>query len=440
MSNLEGNTHRACVLTQTHAHYGNGTIVTLPRPLDLVSILTGTVGRFARHCTIIVDGTTCDELGARAPAARVLGWNYSKVGPWTLYHREDGRTVALGCRDSMGPRHFGVLVEPDTDPGVLAMRLDRYHRATGLSWRGTCATTALNAIRLTWENVQYEPRWNLPKIAAGRAVGPLIWKRDLSPVERHWGWVHTFDATSAYLGAAINADLAWSVLEHTGPKPFDRAPGYWHIRLGAATLALDAQPGRPPLLPAGRVRDGCVWLTAPYVHFLGELGDPLDVIDSWTGVQGRRPAGFRVLRKFGEQIRDARARADHPWLDYAIKRTYKDATGGMQRAGMRVYRPDWAHTLIDLWRATLYRRLIRVHQTQGVWPVRIITDSVSYADCVEQPLKAGSTAPWETLNDALSVRSCAIGCGCAPGRASGLGTYKHESTMTADEWVKVMCK
>lgn len=446
----QSSTHRACVFTPGAVYYGNGTMSQI-RPgvhADLPAILSGTLDRFAKHATIVIDGASLAELGERAELVRAAGWSFSKLGAWTLYHREDGRTVAVGCRDSMHPRHFGVLVEPGTDPGTLALLLDRYNRVTGLSWRGTCATTALNAIRLSWENTRYQPRWNHAKTGPGYAVGPLIWSRELNEHEASWGYVHTFDATAAYLGAAGNASLAWSTLDHTGARTFDKAaPGYWHVRLAPATLALAADPTRPPLLPAGRVVDGCTWLTTPYAEFLAELGDPLDVLDSWTAVDGRRPAGFRVLRGWGESMRDARMSVEElpagpirDALRYAVKRTYKDATGGMQREGMRVYRPDWAHTLIDLWRATLYRRMIRVRETQGVWPVAVKTDALSYADCVRDPQPRGHTHPFDTLTDALNVRSCAVACGCAPTRPGGLGTYKHDATVTTAEYLSATRK
>jgi hypothetical protein len=398
----------------------------------------------AQHSTIVVDGASIGQHATHSTFVRRAGWDHSTVGAWTLYHMPAGRTCAVGLRDAMTGPHLGVLFSADTDPGTVALLLDRYIRVTGMSWRGTCATTALAAIRLTWADVAYEPRWTFTPGTRQRAVGPLVWSRPLTEREASWGFVHTFDAVGAYLGAASNAALAWSTLEPTGARAFDKAtPGYWRVRLAPSTIALVGDPARPPLLPAGRgVKDSCVWLTTPYAEFLGELGDPLTVVDSLTAVGGRRPAGFRVLRKFGEKCRDARKAVDampagpvRDTLRTAVKRTYKDATGGMQRPGMRIYRPDWAHTLIDLWRATLYRRMIHVRETQGVWPVAVKTDSVSYADSADAPQRLGLTAPFETLTDALRVRSCAVGCGCSPPTPSGLGTYRHQATITTDEWL-----
>lgn len=454
-----GNTpHRAAVIgTDDRAHFPDGTI-SQGRILrwNLAQIMAG-AWRMDQHCTIIVDGASSAEHAQYSGAVRAQGWQHTTVGPWTLYHTTDGRTAAVGLRDEFGPRHLGVLIDQDDDPGTLAMLLGRYSQLAGINWRGTPATTALAKIRLTWENSQGSPRWNHPKIGPGYATGPLIWSRTLSEREQSWGWVHTFDATSAYLGSAMNAELAWSVLENTGPRPFDKhTPGYWHVVLDPETVAWCTDPGRPPLITPARIRDGRAWLTTPMVWMLEELGHLVMVVDSWTASshRGRRP-GFRILRGWGENLRDGRAaagglpRAQAERLMYAIKRTYKDATGGMQREGMRVYRPDWAHTLIDLWRVTTLRRIIRVHGQQGVWPVQVKTDSISYADGADTPQPRGATAHYgpgvaPTLTDSLNVAGCALGCGCSgargrftpDGRLQALGTYKHEATHTAASWTE----
>jgi hypothetical protein len=338
-------------------------------------------------------------------------------------------------------RHLGVLVERDTDPGTLAILLDRFTALTGHSWRGTPATTAHAGIRLAWPNSGQQPRWNEPKKGPGRGVGALSWSRKLTDREREWSFLHTFDASGAYLGAMANADLAWSELQQTGARAFDRRlPGYWLIRFDVDW----PDDGRPPLVDDRQLVDGAVWVTTPYAELLGELGSSLDVLDSWTGAArgGHGPArGHRVLRGWAEAVRDARNALGavsaplRPAVAVAVKRLYKDAIGGMQRPGMRVSRPDWAHTVIDLWRATLIRRVMKVREVQGVWPVAVLTDSLTYADCVPVPQPRGATAPIPTLNDTLTVAACGVdGCDCAPDILGGLGTFRHEKRWTAAAW------
>lgn len=428
------------------AHYGNGqTSSRKIHPADLPTILAGAC-LMDRHSTIVVDGARVGDHERHSDWLRSSGWDHKTVGPWTLYHMRNGRTCAVGLRDEFGPRHLGVLVHQADDAGVLAMMLERYAALAGINWRGTPATTALAKIRLSWENDRTAPRWQHDKKGPGYATGPLIWSRPLSEREQSWGYVHTFDASSAYLGSAGNAELAWSTLATTGAREFDKhLPGYWHCELAPATIAWNDDPGRPPLITPARIRNGSAWLTTPMVWMLHEMGDAPTIRDSVTASErnGRR-AGFRVLRQFSEQLRDARGAAEQlagplsDRLTYAIKRTYKDATGGLQREGMRIYRPDWAHTLIDLWRVTMLRRIIRTKEYQGSWPVAVKTDSISYADSGEWPQARGATkhyGPWcETLTDSLNVTACAVGCGCSSGSGTQLGTYKHESTATAESW------
>lgn len=413
--------HRAAVITPSYVAYGNGTTVpTAPTMVrHLPAILAGTLGRFGQHSTIVLDGVAvADVMGSQA--ARDAGWAHDRVDAWTVFrYGTTGRTVALGIRKAMEPaRHFGVLFDADTDAHDLARRLHQFSARSGACWRGTPATSSLTAIRSSWGNEHNQPLWKTPKLSVRSQVGFLAWRRELDEDERRWGYVHTFDANAAYLGSAISADLARSRLHHVGAQPFDAAlPGYWLIDLSTATLELlreQAVEGSPPILD--RVRDGRVWATTPYARFLGQLGDRLDIADSWTAerLSRTRPAGSRILRPWGEHLRD-HLLDDDSALALALKRCYKDAVGAIQRPTMRVYRPDWADTIIDLWRATLLRRVADVWARIGYYPVRVATDSISYADSNPSPL---------VLAEDIGVRA-------------GLGGFKIDRknpTMTVAEW------
>ncbi len=429
-----GNTpplHRAAVVTPGRVFYGNGTCIETREGAGelLVPVLNGTVDRFGPDCCVILDGFRLAQMQGQSGFARSAGWNHSTVAAWTLFHRDDGRTVSVGVRDAFTGNQVDALFARDADSDVVAMMLDRYHTLTGCAWRGTYFTTAMASIRLTWENSPRQPLWHIPDTGPKYGNGPLEWTATPAPVE---GWVHTFDANMAYLGAAINLDGAWSTLAHTGPQLFDdKIPGYWLVRLEQATRDLDKQPGRPPLFDPRKVTKGCVWVTTPYARLLQDLGDRVDVVDAWTATPTTGKSGSvihgpaaRVLRGWGERMRDARHTLDR-WPDGpvrdalvdAVKRTYKDATGGLQKATSRVHRPDWAHHLIDLWRATLYRRVLKVHAEVGVWPVRVKVDSLSY---LERP----SDPP-----DRLLALEQAVGV------RAGLGGFKHEATATVEAFL-----
>lgn len=405
----------------------------------MLAILNGTRARFTDQATIVIDGPDLAAFAGQSDQIRAAGWKHSQLSPWTLFHTDDGREVAVGIRASMLATHLGVLFERDTDPAAVAIILDRYHAVTGTAWRGTFATTACAGIRASWGNGRYQPLWNEGRKGPGYAVGPMVWSRQMVWPQDTWGWVHTFDANSAYLGAAITCELPWSTLRHTGSQMFDPGlPGYWLVQLDTSTLELLADPARPPVLPSGRVRDSCAWLTTPYARFLRDsLGDRLEVVDSWTaqpetfrGSTRPRPAGSRILRTWGGQMRDARAAVEampagqfRDLLLRAVKRTYTDSTGAMQRdvagRGMRVHRPVWGHTIVDAWRAQLYRTMLRVRESAGVWPVAVKTDSLSYPDCTDDP-KA-------LARELAGARTAAVG-------STGLGGWKHQGVMTTEGW------
>lgn len=429
MRTQDNTAHRACVITPGQVFYGNGAMTVIRPDLhtDLAAILTGTLGRFEPHATIVIDDVPLAVLEAHSDAITAAGWAHTRMGPWTVYRHNGGaRTVAVGLRAAMHPAtHFGVLLRGDSDPGTMAVLIDRYNKVTGTAWRGTAATTALNGIRSTWGNDSYQPLWHHPHTRGFSGAGPLVWSRDLNADEASWGHVHTWDTRSAYLGAAGMAEVAWSGLDTTGPQMFDsRLPGYWLLRLDDATLATLADPGRPPLLNPRSVRDGCASVTTPYAKLLQDLGDRCEVIDSLTGsalyrADGSRihPAQSRIFRRWADMMKRARAEAEtypagalRDQLLYAIQRTYKDATGGMQREGMRISREDWAHTLIDLSRACLYRLAVKIRATEGVWPVEVRTDSLSYADGPN----------WQTLDRALG--------------GSTRATIRYQGGVTTEQW------
>lgn len=420
--------HRGAVITPREICYGNGTARAALDGLcrNLVGILDGTLNRFARHCTVVVDGVKAADLRDQSDAARAAGWQHAQIDAWTLFHRDDGRTVALGLRDSMNVLHLGVLFDKATDPAVLAVALDRYHRVSGNPWRGTPATSAHNAIRLSWENSAGKPLWQQPKLPVRSGVGFCSWSRPLNENELWWGYVHTFDANNAYLGSAANAELAWSQLHHTGPQQFDASlPGYWLVDLSTDLLAHLADPLRPPLVAP---RNGQVWMTTPYAKLLEDFGYHGLILDSWTGREefyesGKRkhPAGARILRKWAETVRDGLPAKGTPVGD-AARRTYKDAVGGMQKQGMRISRTDWGETIIDLWRATLMRRVWRIYRQIGYWPVRIATDSISYADSNPDPRALAAIIHGGPNGHLLN--------------STALGQFHHEATHTTEQWLE----
>lgn len=422
-----GNTPiRAAVVSDETVTYPDGTTKLVPRPpyLDPVGMLDRMSRGGELESTILLDSPRARAtLMEHEQQIRTAGWQFSTIGPWTLFRRR-GQAVTVGILQGMhDDLHRGVLIESGrVDPGRAAWLLQQYRDLTGVCWRGTAAMTAAAQIRSHWTRERYQPLWTHD--AVGRGVGFLSWSRPLDLVEQTPGYrVHQYDLRTSYLSAAINAELAWSRLDRTGAMPFNpAAPGYWLLRLDTSTWAMLSDRERPPVIDPKRVqRDGgTVWVTTPIAKLLLDMGHAVDVIDSYTAVAlfdgGRRihPAASRILRPWGEQLRDALQHATDERLVFALKRTYKDAVGGLQRKGARIYRPDWAHTVIDLARANLIRRIEGVRSTGQLVPVRVYTDAVWYAIREEQRGQ---------LEQMLGVKD-------------GLGGFRPEGSLSVHEYAE----
>jgi hypothetical protein len=326
----------------------------------------------ATHSTIVYAGVRPAE---DAPGAiREAGWKAWHAGPWTHYER-GGRTVAVGQLDDAGDDQ--PLFTTTTDPADVVQRLQAFGQATGYTWLGTCATTALGALRLTWANVAGKPLWHHACPIDNPGSGAIIWDRKPSAREAEqpaWSW----DVNGMYLAAAGGADVAYSTLEHTPHAGFDpRLPGYWLVSVPVVS------PWEPPLVaPDDLDRHGRAWLTTEAVKALrqryGPRGALAQMHDSYTAAPLDGRVSCRVGRRWSDRFAQARTTHGSTLIGPAIKRTYAAAAGGMRRESMRVFRPDWSHTWIDLANANMLRRLWRVYDALGVWPTRINTDEVTY--------------------------------------------------------------
>jgi hypothetical protein len=269
----------------------------------VLAVLDYAARAMATHSTIVYAGVRPPE---DAPGAiREAGWKGWHAGPWTHYDR-GGRTVAVGQLDDLDDTQ--PLFDTRTDPAAIAQRLQAFGQAIGYTWLGTCATTALGALRLTWENVAGKPLWHHACPIENPGSGAIIWSREPSAREAQqpaWSW----DINGMYLAAAGGADVAYSTLEHTPHAGFDpRLPGYWLVSVPVVS------PWEPPLVAADDLdRQGRAWLTTEAVKALrqryGPRGALAQMHDSYTAA----PIDGRVSCRVGRQVgRPVRASPHHP--------------------------------------------------------------------------------------------------------------------------------
>lgn len=313
---------------------------------------------------------------------------------WLTARQEEGPTVYIGIADRLKSDPM-IAFHPDGRLHTVdtAANLDGWRRKMGSHYYATPGVAGVAAIR------QYHRR-----TAAGRTV---LWQLR-NPATTEW-WappapiddlrvrlpirdsaVHRWDMRRAYLAAAAAVRLpAGGAPRPTGAAVLTGppwAPGYYQLAMtghgGIIQRLLGAQPGRP------------VWVGSPTMDLLASYQTRYTILDSWTS----ELAG-RYLRPWAEKINTGINDGTLPWpLRTTLKSAYREAIGLLSVTGGTIYRPDWRHLIIDQARASMLRRIHRVHHLYRVAPVRIDVDSVWYA----QTDMAGKTTV-AAIGEALGV-------------------------------------
>lgn len=379
-----------------------------------ITIILDTLGRDGFPAELATFAERATEAGWK-PAAGALelatGWI-----TWTKPGDKGTPVVHMGIRNLMTIDPTGLLQESD-DPARLADRLARYAKLTFAAYRATPGVSGLGALRNLYDSpvikreltmnatgsktagarTTYTPRpeprfiWNATEPLTG--TGDLIWRRTPTAQERRMKYAHTFDTRAAYLAAAAGARLGWHAPKHTGAIQWDPAQsGLYRIRTHNEPWC--STTTGVPIVNPNRINNGTTWVTAPVLAFLSERGYALpEIIDSWTcagsgGRDIRDDITGPYLQIWANRLRDAlpdAQTAGDPALRRSIKRTYAEAIGLLARPGGRVYRQDWAATIIDEARCRLLRKIYAYHARTGVWPLTVKTDAVTYATDDDEP-------------------------------------------------------
>lgn len=368
-------------------------------------------------------GRPAPKKSDKAPACRAVaeaaraGWKHSAAGisAWTIWHGE-GRPsitlVVLPWLDHKAMRVSGAeYLRADHDPLRAAYLLARYREVTGVPYVMTAGTSGTGLIRHLYGAGRPARGRRTPRLlwdgegtpAAQVQEQACVWERTPTDDERALPWVIPFDARMAYLAAMVTAELAYDPLEHTGLPlgGWDPSlPGYWQVPGGWAP------EGTAGLLPplTGGTDSGLVWRTTPTVKLMIECGMPEEAIsdaylpEARQDTRGRPlPRGGRLLHGspgMAEILRDGIASIgpdvtdpDEIAVRAALKATYRETVGMLRRGTRVIARPDWSDTIIATARANLLRKVIRVGQQTGRWPVRIMTDCVYYPAATDDPAR-----------------------------------------------------
>lgn len=342
------------------------------------------------------------------------GWKVADLAAWSSYTR--------GNRHAIHVAHL-PWIEPDRSPlmvgdllsmenaglAALCARHDLFHALVGLPYRGTPGMAGHALLR------------HMERTDARRPTGTasVAWRPDLMPraqevptrvtrdgLERDYTktWTPgtlplddvepvTLDANMQYLAAAAAVDVARGPLEHRehrgGLSSGDRdrkLSGYWKVELSAWNDGRMPDPAGYP--HAGHRAGAPRWVTSPTLDLLDEL-TARGEYGGYVVVESYTAPGARVLRRWAETIRDAIRLAESatqeqngmvpdPVLRRALKMTYAESIGLFGRAGGRVFRPDWQSAIIGRARSILWRKMWTAGTQEGIWPLAINVDAVTY--------------------------------------------------------------
>jgi len=343
-----------------------------------------------------------EQLRECARLAGERGWSTTDTAAehgygWLTWTKTGAPTVHMGILPMIAPAG-DQLVCADDPPEVQADLLARYHQAVGVPWMSTAGVTGVNLARKLYERTvrrpgkgeerRRQPVW-IERLDDESLIcaGDIMWSRHRTAEEMAHAIVARWDVRMQYGAAAGVAELPVDRLrESTGPTEFDpAAAGYWRIAVPDGAWWARNGESTPPVVNPARVRaDGTVALTTPLVALLYEMGQRPEVLDSRTTTHTDR-----VLREWYERLRDARLGLNSPKhpeecrcpeceLAAAVKSTANSAVGMMGSGRGRIQRKVWQHTVQDLARANMLRKL-RSAQGYIGWPFRIEHDSVWYA-------------------------------------------------------------
>lgn len=320
-------------------------------------------------------------------APRAAGWRVTGLSGWQTFWQDTRPSVHVAVHPWLDGKTGPLL---DSDPWEMAWHLHRYAELTGSAYHATPGVTGIGLLRDSYPG-RTQPYWTPPTkgLPAGSraAEADIVWVRS----EPATGNLHTYDANLMYLSAAGSAHLAVNELRHT-PRARPAGPelaGYWRIE----------QPTwHEPRLPSplGWRRKGRgepIWITTPTLLLLAELAElkrpmvsaPV-VVDAWTS------PGHRIMRSWAQILTGAaataRAGAEHEPDQcrcscdarqlQAVKATYRETVGMLNRADSRVHRPDWRHAVIATARANLWRKMWRIASVEDRWPASVRVDAITY--------------------------------------------------------------
>lgn len=334
-------------------------------------------------------------IAALGAGYSIGGRDGDALGRWTRVWKGSEKSVWIVLLPAMTRDDANVaLMRGDPDHATLARRIGLLADALGHPYQLSGSTTGLDLMTaLRWKDREkffpvHEP---CPPAQLSNVEADLSWCREPTSDERSsHQWIHAYDRSGSYLAGVSGLELGVGQPTHhpDGVRFVPRLPGYWRVEIPETGDWRMPHPLDPRGTNAGRVR----WVTTPALEFAVEHGYEPKILEAYTWAEHAR-----VLDPWYERIRDGRARLDVDDVDCQVardqlKQIYAPTIGmlGSQvHMGGRVgYAPDRRHMIIAKARTNILRRVAKIGEETGRYPVAIIADTVLYTSAEADPVAA----------------------------------------------------
>lgn len=335
-------------------------------------------------------------------AALEEGWSMSKEGKHLegttrMWRKDDSRRAMIT---------FVPMLDDDAYPAIadypkkgkpkvasaasIATRFQRFAEALEYPYTVSAASTGLNLmveLRKDREDTlkAYEPA---PPALVPSLVLDHNWSRKPTAEEQGHKYIHGYDRGASYL-AATDTNFGVGAPVHVDAPAFDKKTfGYWLVDVPAAAEWL-----YPSVFnPATRGLPEEFWYTTETLAYAQELGYEIRPKEAWIWQKSSR-----LLSGWAKRIIDARTALDTPDPDDQaardiVKALYVRTLGmvGSHRlqAGRAGYAPERYDAIKSRANANILRRVVKIGNDTGRWPVALWTDVIAYTSNEPDPIKA----------------------------------------------------
>ena len=293
---------------------------------------------------------------------------------------------------------FKHIVADDPSPAAIADRLQRFANALHTPYAVSASTTGLDLMfhlprKKEQRELYFAPSNPVPPAEIPTLEADIDWQRTPNDEERTHQWDHAYDRGGSYLAGVSGLELGYGEPTYfAAGREFDKKlPGYWRIEMPAKAEWLIPNP----IDPRNRDEDitgRLTWVTTQTLDVAAAFGYTFDVVEAYVWEQHGR-----ILETWYERVRDARTALDTDDVnDQAarnlIKETYVRTLGLMasfeHHKDREGFAPERYHLIQARSRANIIRRVQKIGEETGRWPVAISKDTVIYTSNEADPIAA----------------------------------------------------